>query len=87
MKQLMILGTAFTVYFGFAVNAFADNLFGYPVVETQIRFYSLVIGLIAISVILVCASCLFSRFLAGKEIIKPAGTGAVARLAPAHRGK
>jgi len=61
MKKSTILAIASMIILGFAANSFAADLFGYPVVEKQIRFYSLILGIIAISAVLVAVSCLSSR--------------------------
>jgi hypothetical protein len=88
MKKKSILATASTLLLGFAVNASAGDLLGYPVVETQLRFYSLIIGLIAISVVLVAASCLCSRPVEEKnEAAKPPASGTFSRFASAHFAK
>ncbi len=70
MKKTTILAITSIAILGFAANSFAADLFGYPVVEKQVRFYSLILGIIAASVLLVAASCLWSRSLekrAGRE--------------------
>ena len=88
MKKKSILATASTFLLGFAVNASAGDLLGYPVVETQLRFYSLIIGLIAISVALVAASCLFSQPVEEKKrAAKPAARETFNRFASAHSTK
>lgn len=88
MKKNSILATATTIFLGFAVNAWAGDLLGYPVVETQLRFYSLIVGLIAMSVLIVAASCLCSRQVeVKKQTAKPSAREAFSRFAPAHSAK
>ncbi len=61
MKKLMMLINTSAFVLILRAEGFPADLFGYPVVETQLRFYTLILGIIAVSVALVAFSCLCSR--------------------------
>lgn len=84
MRKSTVLAITSMMILGFAANAFAADLFGYPVVEKQLRFYSLIFGIIGLSVVMVTLSCLFSKQSeAKKRSRKLSGAKAFGRLVAA----
>jgi NADH:ubiquinone oxidoreductase subunit H len=63
MKKSTILILTSMVILGWAANSFAAEFLGYPLAEKQIRFYSIILGIIAISIVLVAGSCLSCRLV------------------------
>ncbi len=73
MKKATVLTIASVILLGLAADVLAGDVLGYPVVEKQLRFYSIILGIIAVSAALVTASCFCSRlFEAKKKADQPA---------------
>ncbi len=53
MKKSTILTIASMILLGWISNVYAGEILGYPIVEKQARFYSLILGMIGASVGLV----------------------------------
>jgi hypothetical protein len=53
MKKSTILTIASMILLGWISNVYAGEILGYPIVEKQARFYSLILGMIGTSVGLV----------------------------------
>ena len=53
MKKSTILTMASMILLGWISNVYAGEILGYPIVEKQARFYTLILGMIGTSVVLV----------------------------------
>lgn len=53
MKKSTILIMASMILLGWISNAYAAEMLGYPIVEKQARFYTLILGMIGVSIALV----------------------------------
>ncbi len=72
MKKTSILIFTSLLVFGWISIASADVL-GYPIVEKQAKFYTIILGLIAFSITLVASSYLYFWLADGKiKISRPA---------------
>ena len=56
MRKAAVLAITSMIILGVAANALAADLLGYPIVEKQMRFYSIIFGVMGISIILVALS-------------------------------
>ena len=53
MKKSTIVITASVILIGLASNVYAADILGYPIVAKQAKFYSIILGAIAVSMALV----------------------------------
>lgn len=53
MKKSTIVITASMILIGLASNVYAAEILGYPLVAKQAKFYSIILGLIAVSMAMV----------------------------------
>jgi len=53
MKKSTIVITASMILIGLASNVFAAEILGYPIVAKQAKFYSIILGVIASSMVMV----------------------------------
>lgn len=58
MKKSTIVITALMILTGLASNVYAAEILGYPVVAKQAKFYSIILGVIAVSMAMVGISYL-----------------------------
>ncbi len=73
MKKSIILIITSIILLGWITNVYAGDILGYPVVEKQARFYSIILGLIGASMALVAGSyLLFWLIDLRKKVAQPA---------------
>ncbi len=73
MKKSTILVITSVILLGWVTNVYAGEILGYPVVEKQAKFYSIILGLIGASMTLVAGSyLLFWVTDLRKKVAKPA---------------
>jgi hypothetical protein len=73
MKKSTILIMTTMILLGWIANVYAAEILGYSIVEKQARFYTLILGMIGVSIVLVGFSYLcFSLVDLRKKVAKPA---------------